>query len=322
MPNSKLAALAGVFLCGAVQAQTYEAVADWLRPPPGRETLGQMHGDIAVSRAGEVYVSVETPGMGVQVFSADGRYLRSLENAPADLHGFVIRDLGDGEHVYGVSLRGQKFVKMTLGGEVVLEVTRDAIPREYWTENRFSTELGVLLSGMDVAPNGDLYVTDGYSSDYVHRFDRQGKYLETFGGKAAPYGFNILHKIAMDTRFTPVRIIATDRLNNRVVHLSLDGELLGVVNDELMLPAAVAIDGDNVIVGELNGRVTILDKRGSVVAHLGANTEEGIGTNRMPPERWRTGYVVAPHGVAANADGDIFVAEFSTFGRVHKFERR
>ena len=136
---------------------------------------------------------------------------------------------------------------------------------------------------MDVAPNGDLYVTDGYSSDYVHRFDPRGKYLGTFGGKAAPYGFNILHKIAMDTRFDPVRIIATDRLNNRVVHLSLDGEFLGVVNDELLLPAALAIDGDNVIVGELNGRVTILDKAGEVVTHLGTNTDEGIGTNRVPP---------------------------------------
>ena len=55
-----------------------------------------MHGDVAVSSAGDVYVSVETAGMGVQVFSADGRYLRSLANAPADLHGFVIRDAGDG----------------------------------------------------------------------------------------------------------------------------------------------------------------------------------------------------------------------------------
>ncbi|HET7609497.1 MAG TPA: hypothetical protein VFL84_12525 [Gammaproteobacteria bacterium] len=33
----------------------------------------------------------------------------------------------------------------------------------------------VLLSGMGVAPNGDLYVTDAYSSDYVHRFDAKGK---------------------------------------------------------------------------------------------------------------------------------------------------
>jgi hypothetical protein len=41
----------------------------------------------------------------------------------------------------------------------------------------------------------------------------------------------------------------------------------------------------------------------------------------MPPEQWRSGYVVAPHGVATNAEGDLFVAEFSTFGRVQKFDR-
>jgi hypothetical protein len=322
MLRTVVAALTVVVACGAVEAQSYEPVADWLELPDGRATLGPMHGDIAVSKSGDVYVSVETAGMGVQVFSPDGRYLRSLAKAPADLHGFVIRDAGDGEHLYGVSLRGQKFVKLTLQGDVVLEISRDAIPREYWSPNRFSTELGVLLSGMDVAPNGDLYVTDGYSSDYVHRFDARGRYLASFGGKAAPYEFNILHKIAMDTRFEPVRIIATDRLNNRVVHMALDGAFLGVVNADLKLPAALTIDGDNVVVGELNGRVTILDKAGNVVAHVGTNTAEGIGTNRVPPEQWRTGYVIAAHGVATNADGDLFIAEFSTFGRVHKFERR
>lgn len=322
MSNRIVAALAGVFVCGILQAQTYEPVAGWLELPPDRETIGPMHGDIAVSAAGEVYVSVETEGMGVQVFSPDGEYLRSLANSPADLHGFVIRDAGDGEHIYGVSLRGQRFVKMTLDGRIVLDIPRDAIPSRYWTENRFSDELGVLLSGMDVAPNGDLYVTDGYSSDYVHRFDSDGNYLETFGGKAAPYEFNILHKIAMDTRFDPVRIIATDRLNNRVVHLGLDGEFLGVVNDELLLPAALTIDGDNVIVGELNGRVTVLDKQGSVVTHVGTNTQEGIGTNAVPPDQWRSGYVLAAHGVATNAEGDLFVAEFNRFGRVLRFDRR
>jgi hypothetical protein len=321
MSKTIVAALAGVFLCGALQAQTYAPVADWLKLPAGRETIGPMHGDIAVSAAGEVYVSVETEGMGVQVFAPDGRYLRSLANSPSDLHGFVIRDAGDGEHIYGVSLRGQRFVKMTLDGEIVLDIPRDAIPRQYWTENQFSTELGVLLSGMDVAPNGDLYVTDGYSSDHVHRFDAEGTYLGTFGGKAAPYEFNILHKIAMDTRFDPVRIIATDRLNNRVVHLGLDGEFLGVVNDELLLPAALTIDGDNVIVGELNGRVTVLDKAGRVVTHIGTNTQEGVGSNSVPPDQWRTGYVLAAHGVATNADGDIFVAEFNRFGRVLRFDR-
>lgn len=322
MLTRNFAALAGVFICGVSFAQDYVPVADWLELPGDRETLGPMHGDIAVSAAGDVYVSIETDGMGVQVFSDDGRYLRSLEGSPSDLHGFVIRDAGDGEHIYGVSLRGQKFVKMTLDGEIVLDIPREAIPEEYWTENQFSSELGVLLSGMDVGPNGDLFVSDGYSSDFVHRFDSEGNYLETFGGKAAPYEFNILHKIAVDTRFDPVRIIATDRLNNRVVHMGLDGEFLGVVNDQLLLPAALTIDGDYVIVGELQGRVTILDKAGNIVRHVGTNTDEGIGTNRVPPDQWRTGFVIAAHGVASNSDGDIFVAEFSTFGRVHRFDRR
>ena len=118
MVQIRVAWLAAVFLCGTAQAQTYEAV-EWLKLPAGRQTLGQMHGDIAVSRAGEVYVSVETEGMGVQVFSPDGRYVRSLEKAPADLHGFVIRDAGDGEHIYGVSLRGQKSRILRMCSQVI-----------------------------------------------------------------------------------------------------------------------------------------------------------------------------------------------------------
>lgn len=322
MPERISLAIAGALITAAAAAQEYAPVADWIELPEGRETIGPMHGDVAVSSAGEVYISVEDPDAGVQVFAPDGRYLRALPGVPSDLHGFVIRETAGGEYLYGATLRGETIVKMRLDGEIVLELPRSVIPREYWVENQFSDELGVLLSGIDVAPNGDIYVTDGYSSDYIHRFDARGNYVDTFGGKAPPYNFDILHKIAIDTRFDPARIIGTDRLNDRVVHLSLDGELLGVVADDLRLPAAVTIHDDNAIIGELQGRVTILDKEGDVVARVGENTEEGIGGNQMPPERWRPGYVVAPHGVATSAEGDLFVAEFSAFGRVHRFDLR
>jgi cystathionine beta-lyase family protein involved in aluminum resistance len=88
------------------------------------------------------------------------------------------------------------------------------------------------------------------------------------------------------------------------------------------LPAAIAIDGDNAIDGELSGRVTVLDKAGAVVTRIGANTEQGIGTNKIPPAQWRTGFVLSPHGVALNTKGDLFVSEFSAFGRVHRFNRQ
>ena len=106
------------------------------------------------------------------------------------------------------------------------------------------------------------------------------------------------------------------------MHLSLDGAFLGVVAKDLLLPAAIVIDGDNAIVGELNGRVTVLDKAGAVVTRIGANTEQGTGTNKIPPAQWRPGFVLSPHGVALNAHGDLFVSEFSAFGRVHRFNRQ
>jgi hypothetical protein len=325
MPAMKKGALVVLVATGlltpVVAATDFTAVADWLKLPAGRQNLGNMHGDIAVSSAGEVYVSVQDPTAGLQVYAPDGKFLRNVPNAPSDFHGFVIRKQDDGEFIYGATMRGQTVVKMRLDGTIVMTIGSASIPDQYKIKNARSGMLSMLLTGLDVAPNGDIYVTDGYASDFIHRFDRNGKYLSSFGGKAAPYSFNTLHKLAIDTRFQPVRLIACDRANNRVVHMSLTGEFLGVVANDLLLPAAVAITGDNAVIGELNGRVTILDKTGAVVTRVGANTEQGTGTNKIPPAQWKTGLVLSPHGVALNDHGDIFVAEFNAFGRVHRFNR-
>jgi len=302
-------------------AGDYTVAANWLKLPDGRAQLGNQHGDVAVSSAGDVYVSVQDPAAGLQVFAPDGKFLRNVNGAPSDFHGFVIHKEDAGEFLYGATLRGQTIVKMTLDGAIVMTIGSASIPDQYKVRNARSNQLALLLTGLDVAPNGDIYVTDGYASDYIHRFDKTGKYLASFGGKNPPYSFNTLHKLAIDTRFTPARLIACDRANNRVVHLSLDGQFLGVVAKDLLLPAAIVIDGDNAIVGELGGRVTVLDKGGAVVTRIGANTEQGVGTNKLPPAQWREGFVLSPHGVALNAHGDLFVSEFNAFGRVHRFNR-
>src|SRR6186997_631488 len=311
--------VAASLLTPVVAATDFTAVADWLKLPEGRQQLGNMHGDIAVSSAGEVYVSVQDAAAGLQVYAPDGKFLRNVPNAPSDFHGFVIKKEADGEFLYGATLRGQTVVKMRLDGGIVMTIGSAQIPDQFKIRNARSNQLSLLLTGLDVAPNGDIYVTDGYASDYIHRFDKAGKYIASFGGKQAPYSFNTLHKLAIDTRFQPARIIACDRANNRVVHMSLDGEFLGVVAKDLLLPAAIVIDGDNAIVGELGGRVTVLDKGGAVVTRIGANTEQGVGTNKLPPAQWREGFVLSPHGVALNAHGDLFVSEFNAFGRVHRF---
>ena len=303
-------------------APGFTSVNEWLKLPDGRPALGNMHGDIAVSANGEVYVSVQDPQAGLQVFAPDGTFLRNVPGAPSDLHGFVINRQPDGEFIFGVTLRGQTIVKIALDGTVAMTIPASAIPDEFKVRNARSGQLGVLLTDVIVAPNGDLYVADGYASDFIHRFDRAGKYITSFGGKKPPYSFNTLHKLAVDTRFQPARLIAVDRANNRVVHLSLDGEFLGVVAQDLLLPAAIVISGDYAIVGELRGRASILDKSGKVVSQFGANSDTGAGTNTLKPGQWRPGIFTAPHGVAVNARGDLFVSEFNQTGRVLRFNRQ
>ena len=71
-----------VLVTSITAANTYSVVPDWLKLPTGREQLGNQHGDVAVSSAGEVYVSVQDPAAGLQVFSPEGAFLRNVPGAP------------------------------------------------------------------------------------------------------------------------------------------------------------------------------------------------------------------------------------------------
>ena len=301
--------------------ETWKAEPDWLILPKGKEKLGNMHGDIAVSSTGDVYVSVGDPKAGLQVYGDDGKWKRNVKGAPSDLHGFVIRKEKGGEFIYSARVNGSEVLKMDMAGKTVLSIKADSIPDEFKRKGR-NGEGFVKLTGVDVGENGDIFVTDGYASDHIHRFDKSGKYLNSFGGKNAPYGFRTLHKLVIDHRFSPARILGMDRANNRVIHLGLDGKFIGVVEENLRLPACVHIHGDWAVIGELRGRVTILDEKGETYAQLGTNETKGeIGTNRTPPGKWRPGIVTAPHGITCNANGDVFVAEWNVVGRVHRFNR-
>ena len=296
---------------------------DPLKLPEGMPELGNQHGDVAISSNGDIYVSLmQGLRSGVQVYSADGTYLRNVKNAPTDFHGFVIHKGADGEFIYGPQLNAGKIVKLSLEGEVVMTIPGDAIPKEFWQVNPKNQQSALRLTGCTVAPNGDIFVTDGYASDRVHRFNAKGEYLASFGGKAAPYNFKTLHKIAIDTRFDPPRLVGTDRANNRAVHLSLEGELIGEIATDLLMPAAAVVQGDFLAVGEIKGRVTIFDKENRVVARLGANPNpQEVGTNKIEQAQWKPGVVNAPHGVAFSPAGDLFVSEYSVHGRVLKFAK-
>jgi DNA-binding beta-propeller fold protein YncE len=226
-----------------------------------------------------------------------------------------------GEFIYGARLFGGSILKMQLDGKIVLEIPRSMIPDELVRKNDKGQPV-LLLTAVDVTPDGRIVAVDGYSSDYIHVFDANGKHLNSFGGKKEPYNFKTCHKIAIDTRFSPPRILCCDREGRRMVHLSLSGEVLGTPVPDMKRPAAVVVGGDLAAVAEIEGRISLLDKEGKTIATFGENpVKEQTATNKVPPADWKTGVLTAPHGIDFDSQGNLFVTEFNEHGRVLRFDR-
>jgi hypothetical protein len=294
----------------------YEFVPDWLTPPPGKQTIGNGHGEIQVDSAGRVYVSVQEKDAGIQVYGADGKFIKTLP-LPPSLHGFVIRKTDGSEFIFAAVLSEQRVIKATLDGEVVMEIPKTAFPQD-------KSEKGLKLTNCDVASNGDIYVADGYGQSWIFQFDKTGKLKASFGGPIPPYGFKNSHKIYIDTRFSPERIMVCDRGNNRMLHLDLDGKIIGMIADKgLRSPSAASFHGDLMCVAEIAGRVSVWDKENKMIAELGVNDTKGqTNTPKVEPKDWVPGVVTSPHGITFDAKGNILETEWNQFGRVLRWNRK
>ena len=86
------------------------------------------------------------------------------------------------------------------------------------------------------------------------------------------------------------------------------------------MPAAVHISGDYAILPELQGRVTVLDKTGAIVAQVGDNPDQKQRANfGLAKDQWKDGISNSPHGGSMDKDGNLIISEWSAFGHLHKF---
>jgi len=312
----------------AFAAETkYELVPDFLKPQEGRQTIGNGHGEIAVDSAGLIYVSVQEKDAGLQVYGADGKFLKALK-LPNSLHGFVIRKTDEGEFIFATVLNEQRLLKCKLDGTIVMEIKPDDFPAAQGKTKDGKNALK--LTSCDVAPNGDIYIVDGYGKSWVFQFDKAGKLKQVFGGptqKVNEKAFANTHKVFVDTRFAPARLLCLDRGNNRMFHLDLDGKNPQMIADKgLRNPSSASFHGDLMCVAEIAGRVSVWNKEGKMVAELGANdrvaedkakgTKKETNTPGVPPTDWRTGIVTSPHGITFDAKGNILETEWNQYGRV------
>lgn len=296
---------------------TFDTVPGWGLDDKGRSQIGSTHGSVVIDKEGLIYTS---SSMGVFAFSPEGKIVRQfLGDEYSNIHDMEIRAEEDGEYIYGARNKDAEGIKFNAEtGAIVLKLP---FPKESGLDlKRFSP------TAITVAPNGDIILSDGYASNHIFKFDKNGKYLSHFGTKGnALKEFNTAHGMTLDTRYEPARLLICDRNHQpkgRLLHYDLDGNYIDEVITGLGMPTAVAIHGDFVSVPDLMGRLVILDKSNTIIAVLGHNPDPQKGRNfNVPQDQWVEGIFSGTHGSFWDKDGNLYVQDWNVSGRIMKLVR-
>ena len=275
----------------------YRAVEGWGRGPEGWD-FGIVS-SIATDSQDRVYIIDREPNPAVVVMDREGKLLNTwgqdFFNVPHSIW------ISPDDKVYMTDCGRHTVSVHTLEGELILELgTADQAGE---LGKPFNSPTWLVLGN-----NDDLYVTDGYGQNYVHRFTRDGELLCTWGGEGKEPGeFDVPHCVRVDRND---RVLVVDRTNERVQIFDVEGNLLEQWT-HFMAANDLFIDRDDIVyLAEAPKRISILDLEGEVITQWG---EEGEGPGQ---------FVDAPHGIWVDSRGAVYTCEVPfTPNRLTKYER-
>jgi hypothetical protein len=305
---------------------TYEAVHDWGELPAGIK-YGNTHG-VVEDAQGHIYVhhtvhATSESSDSMVVFDEKGKFVKSWgKEFKGGAHGLHIQKEGSTEFLYLCDTARGIVMKATLNGESVFTLGYPDQSAAYQPgpdgkKPKYSP------TNLAIAPNGDLYVGDGYGSSYINQYNSKGEYIRTFGGKGKEAGkLDCPHGIIVDRRGgTPILTVA-DRGNARIQRFTLAGLHLDFVGGTNLPCHFNFFKNGDVVVPDLGARVTLLDQHNGVIAHLGDDSgSQWRDTRKLSRDRFTPGKFVAPHGACFDHKGNIFVVEWVEVGRVTKLRR-
>jgi hypothetical protein len=229
----------------------------------------------------------------------------------------MIRNEAGTEYLYLTHTARHEVIKVTLDGDVVWTRGHPTAPNIYASADEYKP------TALAFAPNGDFYVADGYGKFWVHQYNAKGDYQKSWGGMGSEPGkLNNPHGIWVDTRFKLPVVVVADRGNQRLQRFTLDGRHIGFIPDQMRLPSNMDQRDGDLVVADLAGKVTILDRDYQVVTHLGDNPDpKKRATNQIPPDQWVDGVFISPHCPRWDKHGNLYVHEWLTSGRVIKLKR-
>ncbi len=261
------AVLAGSSALSAQGGRSYTVDANWAQLPPGTTWNGNTTW-ITADGKGQVVVLVRTAPY-FRVFTRDGRFVKSFG------------DDGLFQSAHSVTIDGQGFLwvtdsaahavhKFSPDGRLLMTLGKKGVAGDNTTPDLFNQPNHVAI-----APNGDIYVSDGYVNARVVQFSGAGQFVRIIGGAkgSQPGQLQRPHGVALDSRG---RILINDSDNQRVSIFDKDGRFVEAWPYPSRGGIAVAGD-DTVYISDVNAGIVNIVKNGKRVDSVSAERAHGMG---------------------------------------------
>ncbi len=300
----------------------YRINTRWSQADVSRFPVNDCH-EMVQDQKGRILLLTNETKNNVLVYDKSGKLLDAWGTEYPGAHGFTLFNENGTDVLFICDNMRHQVIKTTLDGKVLLTLH---YPRE---TGQYSKAEEYIPTETAIAPNGDIYVADGYGKDFIIHYDSQGQYIRHFGGRGAEAKHLLnAHGVCVDLRdpASPC-LIVTSREQHAFKRYNLAGHYL----DTIALPGAwvcrPVIRGDYLYAAVLqsnrqlwkqSGFVTILNKQNKVVSNLAGS--EPTYTNGAPDEMYQT--IAAfqyPHDVCVDDEENLYVAQWNS-GKTYPYK--
>jgi len=300
----------------------YRLVKDWAQQALAQVPIKNGHG-LAFDSQGRLFVLTDEARNNVLILDPKtGALLKHWTGRMPGAHGMALAKEANQEVLYITDTALHEVRKLTLEGE---EVARFPWPEKSGS-GLYAKESEYRPSKTLHHPNGDFWVMDGYGKDYIHHYNNKGELLKSWGGNLGEGDNQLMHwgphggALNLRNENNPHILIAMSD-QQEVKRFTLNGQFIDKIPFPGGNPRDIALLGEHLIIPHLGdqwpknrespGFISIVDRDFKIVSNIGASPavyENGV----LQPMRSDGHTFIHPHAVAADAEGNLYIAQFAS----------
>lgn len=300
----------------------YRINTRWSQADVSRYPVNDCH-EMVQDQKGRIMLLTNETKNNVLIYDKSGKFLDAWGTEYPGAHGFTLFNENGTDVLFICDNTRHQVIKTTIDGRVLMTLD---YPKE---AGLYTKPEEYVPTETAIAPNGDIYVTDGYGKDFILQYDAQGRFIRSFGGRGegSEYLLNA-HGICVDLRDkNKPCLVVSSRQQNAFKRYDLEGNYL----ETIALPGAwvcrPVIKGDYLYTAvlqsnsrqwEQSGFVSILDKQNKVVSNLAGSepTYKESGLNEMYQTIKAFQY---PHDVCIDDEENLYVAQWNS-GKTYPYK--